>query len=432
MALKRPENLRSQEEIYWDNLVEEIWKGNVIPVIGDSLTIEGTTISNEIIKYLAEEKNIKTNPQTFSELYYDNDYKAHQASIYEEVSALIEANQSEFTISDILRDFLSIEQFPFVITTSFDYTIEEAMRDIWGRRKRKVKSLVYNNIPTEIEDIKADSEVKEPTVYYMFGKANNHREHSFVLTDEDMLSFCKSWLSGNQPENLSRIIAEKYLLFIGVNYPDWLIRFVWYGMRSNLKNSGMLIDNREIENTLLNFFQRVSIRIKENPQDVYNEIKKRLDKKKEEYEKKKFDNVMQNTDFFISYSRRDAKWAEKLYNGLTLRGYNVWYDKKNIACGKEWEGAIFQGIRTARRFIALLSDNVANESYEHHVYRSEWDVALAHRLITPDFVKPICVGSSDILKNPDMKIPVEMQYLHAPEWKNLDDIQEIIDSIINS
>lgn len=248
----------------------------MIPVIGDNLVLENTTIVKELIEYLATTKGLDRVPRTFSELYYDKDFLVHQPALYEEVSSLIEANQPDFHPSLILEKFLSIEQFPFVITTSVDYTVEETMKKIWAKRNRKVRSLVFCNDDSVNDDIRTSSDIKEPTVYYMFGKANNNREHSFVLTEEDMLSFCQSWLSDRHPALLSKVIGSKYLLFLGVNYPDWLIRFLWFSMRSNLRDSGMLVDNRELETSLVDFCQRVSIRTQMSPQVMIDEIMTRL------------------------------------------------------------------------------------------------------------------------------------------------------------
>lgn len=426
----KPALLQTEEERQWDKLVDQIWIGNVIPVIGDNLVVDNTTISKELLNYLSETKGIKSNPKSFSELYYDQDFAKYQQSLYEEVSKLIAANQSGFTPTEILKKFLSIEQFPFVITTSADYTVEETMKEIWGKRGRKVKCMVFSNDPAKNDDIRTDTAIKDPTIYYMFGKANNNREHSFALTDEDMLSFCQSWLSSDKhPALLSKIIAGKYLLFFGVNYPDWLIRFLWYSMRNNLRESGMLVDNREIENSLLNFFQRVSIGTQNSPANMIEEITSRLAAKKAEYEAHKFDHVPENTDFFISYSRRDADWAETLYQALSKQGYNVWYDKNSISIGSEWEPAIRRGIRTTKRFIALISDNIALESGHHHPYRTEWDIALAHRLSDKNFVIPVCLEDADIYKNPNLKLPNDLSILNALSWESKKESESICTKI---
>lgn len=428
--IKKGSKIRSNEEISWEKLVEQIWAGNVIPVIGDNLVVSETTIIKDIVDYLAEDKKIQTSPKTFSELYYDNDFKPHQPVVYEEVSSLIKLNQPDIHPIEILKDFLSIEQFPFVITTSVDYTVEETMREIWSKRGRKLRTLVFSNNSKENDDIKTDADIKEPTVYYMFGKANKNREHSFVLTEEDMLSFCQSWLSDKHPQLLSKVIGQKYLLFFGVNYPDWLIRFIWFSMRNNLRDSGMLVDNRNIESSLLDFFQRVSIRTQSAPYEMVVEIKQRLEKKKKEHEERKFDSApTEELDFFISYSHRDLSWAQQLYQSLTSMGYKVWFDKKNISIGSDWEYKIRQGIRRAKYFIALLSENIAIESNEHHPYRSEWDIALAHRLSNKKYVIPVCVGKTDIYADIDLKLPEDLAYIQSIVWEDKNVIDNVIKEI---
>ena len=70
ILIKEKGKIRTQEEKSWDELVEQIWEGNVIPVIGDNFVIEGTTIAQELIEYLAEDKGVKSSPQNFSELFF--------------------------------------------------------------------------------------------------------------------------------------------------------------------------------------------------------------------------------------------------------------------------------------------------------------------------------------------------------------------------
>lgn len=425
---KNQGNIRTEEEKSWDKLVDQIWEGNVIPVIGDNLVVEGTTIVRDLLEYLAVDKGISKVPKTFSELYYNKEFE-DQKDLYEDVSGLIKANQSDIQPTKILEEFLSIEQFPFVITTSVDYTVEETMKRIWGKRGRSVKTIVFSNNPDDVSDIQRVTDVKDPTVYYMFGKADKTREHSFVLTDEDMLSFCQSWLSESHPPLLSSVIGGKYLLFLGVNYPDWLIRFIWYSMRNDMKESGMLVDNRELEGPLVEFFQRVSIKTQNAPLKMVNEITRRLAEKKKEFEARRFDAVPEKLDFFISYSRRDAAYAEQLYTALTAQGFNVWYDKKDITVGHDWAPAILKGIRTARKFIALLSDNVILESKDHHVYHSEWDVALAYRMNDLGFVVPVHVGNVHF-ENSSPRIPEEMKHMNGVMWSDYADVAALVSKLV--
>jgi hypothetical protein len=202
-------------------------------------------------------------------------------------------------------------------------------------------------------------------------------------------------------------------------------------MRSNLKESGMLVDNRELEVSLVDFCQRVSIKTQKNPAMMIDEILTRLKDMKEQHERNKFDRVQENTDFFISYSRRDSIYAEKLYNALTEKGYNVWYDKKDIAIGIEWETQIRRGIRTSKKFIALLSENIALESKDHHPYRTEWDIALAHRMNDPSFVIPLCIGTLDIYKNLDLMLPDDLIHINSEQWSDVENVASVSDKLIS-
>lgn len=426
---QRPKSFHEDQRL-WDRLVDQIWNGNVIPVIGDNLILEEkTTISDELVKYLSQKYQLESGPENFSELYYDRDFADYRSGLYEEISSLIESNQSNFHPSLILRDFLSIEQFPFVITTSVDYTVEETMREIWGRRNRSLRTLVFRNDPSANDDIGRSSEIHQPTVYYMFGKASSWREHSFVLTDEDMLSFSQSWLSDRHPQNLSKVIADKYLLFLGVNYPDWFIRFLWFSMRQNLRGSGMLVDDREIESSLVSFFRRVSVRTQQEPRSVLREILPRLEQKRREHERNKFKHVAEGCDFFISYSRRDEAWALALYEALTRRGYNVWYDRENITVGSDWELSIRKGIRTARHFIALLSERIAQEAHEEHPYRIEWETALAHRLSDRNFVLPVSLENTDFYNDNRLNLPLDFKSIHSLTWPSLGEVEAVVDQL---
>ena len=66
------------------------------------------------------------------------------------------------------------------------------MRELYGHN---LSVLIFDNDPRNIAfrgDIRQESDLSKPTLYYMYGKASNN---SFVVTDDDLRSFSKSWLS---------------------------------------------------------------------------------------------------------------------------------------------------------------------------------------------------------------------------------------------
>lgn len=64
---QRPKSFHEDQRL-WDRLVDQIWNGNVIPVIGDNLILEEkTTISDELVKYLSQKYQLESGPENFSE-----------------------------------------------------------------------------------------------------------------------------------------------------------------------------------------------------------------------------------------------------------------------------------------------------------------------------------------------------------------------------
>lgn len=64
---------------------------------------------------------------------------------------------------------------------------------------------------------------------------------------------------------------------------------------------------------------------------------------------------------FISYSRKDTPFVEKLESDLRLHGIQTWRDQHSIAGGEEWYKSIVSGIEDAFALIAIVSPS-ADES----------------------------------------------------------------------
>ena len=77
---------------------------------------------------------------------------------------------------------------------------------------------------------------------------------------------------------------------------------------------------------------------------------------------------------FISYSRHDSEFVDRLIHELERRGYDAWVDREDIRGGAAWGASISQAIRQCQAVIVVLSprsassDNVAKELSlaDHH------------------------------------------------------------------
>ncbi len=69
-------------------------------------------------------------------------------------------------------------------------------------------------------------------------------------------------------------------------------------------------------------------------------------------------------DVFISYGRRHSlDFAKKLYNKLTEKGKNVWFDMNNIPLGVDFQEQIDDGILKADNFIYIISPHSVKSEY---------------------------------------------------------------------
>ena len=301
------------------------------------------------------------------------------------------------------------------------------MKEIW---KDELRVMRFNNNPTENDDIKNSTDLRKPTVYYMFGKAGEGA-HKYVLTDTDMLDYVSSWLSNDnkaRPKVLCNELKEKYLLMLGNNYSNWLFRFIWYSMRKSDLKQGMLAYDT-LDEALLNFLERAETFTKQNTSYVIDHIITRLEKKLKENEETKFNKPEENMDVFISYSRSDSEIADKLYDTLTEQGKRVWYDKKNLTEGGNFMDEIKKAIRTAKYFVPILSENITKEKGESHVYRNEWDVAIDVAVsMGRTYIIPLAEKKFDFYK---AAIPEKMQQHNAITFSINENMENVSEKIIH-
>lgn len=449
---------KKEEEERWQELLNEIDHGNVIPVIGPDLLVEPRVLDNgltenlhqQIISVIAPLTGVESKPRTFSQLVYDDDFRFKYAKdkidcIYPLIDLamrLPDGNGINFKPSSLLMELLETRKFPFVITTSFTPIVERAMEKIW----KKVNVLTFNNDPDAKNkrndagfrhDISSAEDLKRPTVFYMLGRYCEYPE--YAVTDTDMMNYCASWIKGDGVPNVlinelntwdnKNDKSKRYLLFLGNSYSDWLYRFVWFALRTRHKvMQSDVIVNERAEDTLVQFLERLQTFYQENPSEVIHRIKNEMDARSGD--NSHFVGVT-DYDVFISYSRRDKIIAKNLYNALTAKGLNVWFDNVSIGIEK-WREAIEKGITHSQIFIPILSNNVKNESLSPHEYRAEWDIAaeLSRRIGGRTFIIPLAEKGFDF-EDPITKLPKPLAEMNACWYTSADDLGNITQTVIN-
>lgn len=85
-------------------------------------------------------------------------------------------------------------------------------------------------------------------------------------------------------------------------------------------------------------------------------------------------SVASKLKVFVSYSRKDATFAEELVSGLELCGFEAYLDKEDIAPGEVWEDWLGRLIRDADTVVFVLSPSAVASKH------CEWEVAETVRL----------------------------------------------------
>ena len=66
---------------------------------------------------------------------------------------------------------------------------------------------------------------------------------------------------------------------------------------------------------------------------------------------------------FISYSKKDIVYAEKLINKLRREGFNPWVDMDGLGAGTYWQDRLQKQIKTCDAYILVMSRNARNSKW---------------------------------------------------------------------
>lgn len=66
---------------------------------------------------------------------------------------------------------------------------------------------------------------------------------------------------------------------------------------------------------------------------------------------------------FISYSKRDIVYAEKLINALKREGFNPWVDMEGLGAGTHWQTRLQKQIQSCDAYILIMSRHSRNSKW---------------------------------------------------------------------
>jgi WD40 repeat protein len=133
----------------------------------------------------------------------------------------------------------------------------------------------------------------------------------------------------------------------------------------------------------------------------------------------------QKANVFISYSRRNKAFVERLHASLEATEREVWVDWENIPLAVDWWKEIELGIELADTFIFVLSPDsvqskVCGQEIEHAVRHNKRLVPVLHQDVVPDQVHPELARLNWIFMRSEDDFEVGLQGLLAALDQNIE------------
>lgn len=395
----------------WTLLLEAISQKRVVIVLGDELfTIVDESGARIKVTDYVKQQLLQKFPLRFPDSSEDADFSTIEEQI--ELSNYLNRGNNDstniyFEVYHILKDkqieckgsikrLLSLKQFPLILSTSFIQQIP-SLFNISEEKVHCYKKSSTNDLNPDCLSSFA------PALYYMFGRANS-LSRSYMVTEEDYLDYLHHWHNSEfRPQNLCRYLSNKFLLVLGCNYPNWIFRFFWHSMRnfnlpshSSFDTEGIVSVENSNDYQLRRFLARIQTQVCENVDAFVDELIENWNSTTGSQQTAESDEQSSEVDFFISYASEDYDVAKAVADIFTSKGARVWFDKRELTPGNEYEGIIKNVITHAKRFVPIISNNTLIE--ERRFFRKEWSLALGEKAfrLNMEFIIPVRIDSFPI------------------------------------
>lgn len=429
-----------------ESFIRDVFNEEYILVVGSEVILDPASHSGigDVNQYILEALN-----QSAGRSFKDFDeVVAETGEDVDPIRTLLASEEDfSYSVSELcpqLRSLLETGLFPIVLTTTVDGYLETLMRSIWGEDLRVVNIYDDNSLADfrhALAECRGDRNYHQPTLFYIFGKAVKDRSMKFVRTDNDAIQIIEKWMTIPREDRILKLIRNKKLLALGCKYENWYFRFFWYILKHDFSRfvegqvAFLLDENDRTELNLKKFLDRTHVYVHGDARTFMAGIQQYLVSTSEQDPL----NAMirsrrRRGGVFLSYCSRDHILAEKLFFRLSERGYNVWFDSRDVDPSDDYNEEIAKAIGESRVVISLLTPAVARELGEGRkdpYYILECRMALQNDIR----IIPLAANGYD-LRSASQKL-YEEQIGKSPSGLNLMEdpdlitLQEYLDNLLN-
>jgi hypothetical protein len=451
-------------EEFWEDLLDFIEDGRVIPVAGPELLLvkEGEeqvplyrVVAERLLSKYGLSASALADGQVLREHHELNDAVCVLAragrrikDLYRPVNDILARVLAERTVdTEPLRQLAAIRHFDLFATATPDDLLARTIDAVRFDGLKQTDEITYApKLPTDRRrDLPEVMSSKYAAVLYPFGKSDV--SPFYAIHDEDFLEFAYTMQAGNGPERMFSQLRSRNLLMIGCNFADWLSRFFLRlsnseRLSSDQRNKKEFFVGREIaeDRDFTVFLERFSQDSRYYPVDARTfvaELHQRWSQRNPALgaapdpvtdQPAKSAEGSSPGAIFISYSSDDVGAARRLFADLQDLGGDVaWFDKTDLKPGDDWNQRLRSAVQRCGLFLPLLSANT--ERRMEGYFRLEWGEAAerSKRIQGRKFIFPIVIdpdytgGMKRYALVPDAFRA--LQYCHAPSGQISEDLK---------
>jgi hypothetical protein len=277
-----------------------------------------------------------------------------------------------------------LAQVPFrlFVSTTWDTFLERAINaERFGGSERTVVPAYGLGSSADLQERGGDGPV---TVFPLLGRANPSPD--YVLTNEDVLEFVHQFQVTGAPRRLFETLRQSYILFVGGGFPDWLMRFLIRLARANrlwTSTSTQLTHffaDASVEPNLLSFLRHplsdTEVFSVSGAEAFVDELHRRWTARHPAPLRADADEHLPPPPppnaggVFLSYASEDYDAAARVCAALDRAGVDVWFDRRDLHGGEDFEREIAAQIARSYCFIPVISQQSLTR--EPRFFRLEW------------------------------------------------------------
>jgi len=407
---------------FWDQLLQLIEEGKVVPVIGqDLLTVPPDTGHTHLYPYLAARLasylDVSDADLPIGDELNEVAWRyVKQGNPAQDVYAALMSVARESEALPVPAPLLQLAEIPkldLFVSTSFDGSMTRALNE--RRFGGLAKSRVFAHAPGDVQDLPGDwARSGAPAVYHLMGKLS--ATPTYAVTQEDLIEFFHCLQSDRRPKDLFHELNGRSLLLLGNRLSGWLTSFL---MR--MSKEGPLSSDRKTDyvadglvsgdHGLVLFLERYSkatrIYSKGDPVAFVDELHQRW-MARHPRTPAAATQASSGADaatgigpgaVFLSYASGDAAAVERLRVALDKAGVDVFFDKEQLQAGDQWEAKLRRSISRCSLFVPVISRETLTP--DRRFFRKEWNLALEEAMMasfSPDeaFLLPVVIDDTPI------------------------------------